>query len=187
MPESKSKEEATVKAFLEGLRLSEISLKSCQAKLNDSDLPFDPKITIRLLHASNLIESRETSAVVDTIFLVKLLEDEEDYPEPEDDPELMNELAVLAIEYRVRYETNARMTDAIFKAIKGRTLRLHTVPFARQWIHQTTTAMGLEPVLLPLELTHPAAENTEPTPKQELEKDKQRKKDVDEWFKSDDD
>jgi hypothetical protein len=187
MPQSKSTEEAKVKTFLEGLRLSEISLKSCQANVNDSDLPFDPKITVRLLHASNLIESGENSAVVDTIFLVKLLENEEDYPEPEDDPELMNELAVLAVEYRARYETNARMTDAIFEAIKGGTLRLHTVPFARQWIHETTTAMGLEPILLPLELSHPAAANTEPTPRQELERDERKKKEVEEWFKDDDD
>jgi hypothetical protein len=67
------------------------------------------------------------------------------------------EVATLEVVLRVIYRTPSRMSDDFFEQFRKVTLRIHTLPFAREWLRDASARMGLGPIILPLAVTHPAA------------------------------
>lgn len=68
-----------------------------------------------------------------------------------------NQLAVLEVTLRAVYDVPECMDDALFEQFRAVTLRIHTVAFAREWFRDASARMGLSPIILPMELVHPAA------------------------------
>lgn len=71
----------------------------------------------------------------------------------EGDEEVMR----LEVTMRASYQTPKIMNPEIFDEFRKITLRLHTIPFAREWFRDASGRMGIEPILLPLAIAHPAA------------------------------
>jgi len=71
----------------------------------------------------------------------------------EGDEEVMR----LEVTMRAAYQTPRTMNPEIFDEFRKITLRLHTIPFAREWFRDASGRMGIEPILLPLAIAHPAA------------------------------
>lgn len=67
------------------------------------------------------------------------------------------EAVVLEVTMRAVYQTPEQMSAEIFEQFRKLTLRLHTVPFAREWFRDASGRMGIGSILLPLALAHPAA------------------------------
>ncbi len=76
----------------------------------------------------------------------------------EDGSEIVN----LEVTLRACYQTPELMTPDIFEQFRKVTLRLHTIPFAREWFRDMSGRMGIEPILLPLAIAHPAAVRPRP-------------------------
>lgn len=103
-----------------------------------------PERALRFGFRARLVEAEENRAVVDASHGVLV--------RPPDGPPVRIEVT-----YRVTYRTPRQMTEEIFRLFRRVTLRLHTVPFAREWFRDVSGRMGIPPVVLPLELAHPAA------------------------------
>lgn len=67
------------------------------------------------------------------------------------------EVMRLEVTMRAAYRTPKKMSPEIFEQFRRVTLRLHTIPFAREWFRDASGRMGIEPILLPLAIAHPAA------------------------------
>lgn len=137
--------------FLGGVVLQDISLwASSTIRLSDR---AGGKRKFLFGESNELVSADKKSAVVLATYGVQVLDDDD------------QELAVMEVTWRVQYETPQQMTEEIFEVFRGVSLRLHTVPFAREWFRDQSARMGLEPILLPLALAHPAAVKPRPSEK----------------------
>lgn len=142
---------AEFESFLGGTRLAGIWIKSAECRLSDSELAMNAaqEVGLEIGFASELDSSSETRTEISVLVGVRLVSD---VPGSEGE-----EIGLIAVTYRIVYDTESKMTDRIFEQFSKLTLRLHVVPFARAWIHEQSIRMGIQPVLLPLEICHPAA------------------------------
>lgn len=97
---------------------------------------------------ADLILAEDGRAVIDATLGVRCLDDLSDDE---------TSVATLEVTLRVTYETPRRMDHEVFSQFQAVTLRLHTVPFAREWFRDMSGRMGLKPIILPLAIAHPAA------------------------------
>lgn len=135
--------------FIRGMRMTSLVIDSCQAAVKDRKrLEQNADCALEYGYIPELVEAGDKRAVIRVLHGVRLL------AEPEDEAD---ELGVLSVEYRVVYETPGKITPDIFDEFKSLSLLLHTTPFAREWLHQQSLQMGIQPILLPLALTHPIA------------------------------
>lgn len=67
------------------------------------------------------------------------------------------EVMRLEVTIRAVYETPKEVSAEIFGEFLTVSLRVHTIPFAREWFRDASGRMGIEPILLPLAIAHPAA------------------------------
>jgi hypothetical protein len=133
--------------FLAGVTMLDLRIVRCEANLPGAPPPGQESIGIEFGEDAQLVRSTKTEAVVRASYGVRLVE--ADAPD--------QEVARLLVVYEVTYATEREMTPETFEVFRARSLRLHTIPFAREWLRETSARMGLEPVLLPLALAHPAA------------------------------
>ncbi|MCK4257108.1 hypothetical protein KAX35_09480 [candidate division WOR-3 bacterium] len=54
----------------------------------------------------------------------------------------------IKVYYSLDYSSDITITDEIFNKFKDRNLTLHTWPYFRQYVHETTIRMGLPPLIL---------------------------------------
>lgn len=141
--------------FLEGLLLTDLRLSRCEAAVCPSEGPRTGARAIEFGHDAALVSATATSALVRASYGVRIVAD--------DSPGA--ELARLLVVYDVSYTTCEEMTLELFEVFRAVSLRLHTIPFAREWLRETSARMGLEPILLPLALAHPAAVPPTKSPK----------------------
>ena len=73
-------------------------------------------------------------------------------------------VAQLEVTFRVVYGTPSKITDDAFEQLKRKTLRLNTIPFAREFLRDATSRMGFAPALLPLSVFSPPSRSPEPEP-----------------------
>lgn len=128
--------------FLTNTVLKEVSIRSVHVDRPENSVShFD-----ELLFGEQdvLVSASDNMAVIDKIFGIKCIHEN-------------IEVATLEVTYRVTYQTPKKMDAEAFKHIRGVTLRLHTVPFAREWFRDISGRMGLPPIILPLAIAHPAA------------------------------
>lgn len=142
--------------YLKGVVISEISIESSGCRVVDRKrLSRSTKApTAQYGYGSQLVKATARKAEVLVLHGVQVVASDS---AKGDRPDSSDAIAHLTVEYRVVYETPSKMTQEIFEQFRKVTLRLHTVPFAREWIHSQSTQMGLEPVLMPLAISHPAA------------------------------
>lgn len=93
---------------------------------------------------ARLVEVDERRAVIDASYGIRVMSGD-------------SELATMEVTMRATYETPSEMTDETYEEFRKVTLRIHTIPFAREWFRDASARMGIEAVLLPLALAHPAA------------------------------
>lgn len=129
-------------AYLSGTVLEDIRL--WESSISRGAATEGAKPTYSFGEGAELAESDAHHAVIHASFGIKVLEDDE-------------EAATLEIKLRAAYRVPSRMTKELFEQFCKITLRLHTVPFAREWFRDMSGRMGIDPILLPLALTHPAA------------------------------
>lgn len=149
-------DEVTFAKFLGGIRLASIRVESSSCVIHDRAKLKDGKAGVvhEFGYSPQLLRATSRSAEVVVLFGVRLIregaggEDEE--------------IGVLTVVYGVRYETASKMTAEIFDQFRKVTLLVNTAPFAREWIHEQSLRMGLEPILIPLAISHPAAAPTVP-------------------------
>ncbi|RMG24771.1 MAG: hypothetical protein D6724_05370 [Armatimonadetes bacterium] len=138
--------------FLQGVRMTDLWLQSCQAHVLDrapiSRERKKKQLILEFGFAPELVKATARKAVVDVTFGVKVKRKKQADSK---------ELAFLSVTFQVAYETKTKMTNEIFDQFSKVTLLVHTVPFARQWLHTQSVQMGIEPILLPLAISHPAA------------------------------
>lgn len=135
--------------FLRGLKMEQIWVESSSCNVNRSMLDGADGVEIEFGYAPKLLEATKKFASISVLFGARLLRKTR---EAETD-----EAGLLTVRFRVRYSTQQKMTAEIFDEFRKVTLLVNTVPFAREWIHDQSLRMGLDPILLPLALTHPAA------------------------------
>ena len=138
--------------FLRDTVLEDISICSVSAERFVDTLPQE--FTMQYGDASELKVSDHCRAVIHATYGVRLADASND-----------EAAAVMEVTLRAVYGVPEEMTEAIFEQFKKVTLRIHTVSFAREWIRDMSSRMGLQPILLPLALAHPAAvRNTKKKP-----------------------
>ena len=131
--------------FLRGLVMKEICIERVQAEvLNRSTTGGEEAVDYG--EKSVLISATESEAVILASYAVRLVPSGGVQPS-----------AHLQATFRVTYGTEERMTDACFEQLRRLTLRIHTVPFAREWFRDASGRMGIETILLPLSIAHPGA------------------------------
>lgn len=132
--------------FLAGTVLLDVALRG--ARVERPTNAGDDFEGLMFGERADLISAEEERAVIDATLGVRCLEG------PTDDE---TSVATLEITLRVTYKTPRRMDDEVFAQFQAVTLRLHTVPFAREWFRDMSGRMGLRPIVLPLAIAHPAA------------------------------
>lgn len=147
--------------YLKGVVMSEISIESSGCRVVDRKLlSRSGKASIAEFgYGSKLAKATKLKAEVLVLHGVQVLPPD---ATPSERPVRSDAIAHLTVEYRVVYQTPSKMTPEIFEQFRKVTLRLHTIPFAREWIHSQSTQMGLDPLLMPLAISHPAAEMRKP-------------------------
>jgi hypothetical protein len=131
--------------FLQGLVMRDISIQSLQAEVLEKE-GSQGKLDLEYAERFSLEHAAKREAEIAATYAVRLVRANEVAP-----------VAQLSVTYLVRYSTAEKMTEACFDQLRRVTLRIHTVPFAREWFRDTSGRMGLEPILLPLAIAHPAA------------------------------
>lgn len=130
--------------FLEQTVLRDISIWSVSADRVSDDIPEG--VEIGYAEKAELKSSVESRAVIFATFGVRIR------PKGGDDT-----LAELRVTLRAVYEVPEKMAPEIYRQFEQVSLRIHTVPFAREWFRDMSARMGMEPIILPLALAHPAA------------------------------
>lgn len=147
MPDPEITSEAFT-AFLSQIRMKEIWVERCSCSVMDRRrLEANVKSSmIEFGHAPSLHRATSKRAEISVLHGARIfLEGEKE------------DLALLTVTYRVEYETPSKMSPELFDLFRRVTLRLHTTPFAREWIHEQSLRMGIAPILMPLAVSHPAA------------------------------
>ncbi|GMV35805.1 MAG: hypothetical protein AMXMBFR61_03130 [Fimbriimonadales bacterium] len=145
-------------AFLSGLVMRSIRIVRCEAEVASRPATDDSQALLEFGEDAELVTCEDRIAVVHATYGVRLIVLGADGV-PEGQP-----AAELTVTYRVEYDVESPMTEDIFAEFRKVTLRLHTIPFAREWIRETSARMGIRPILLPLALSHPAAVPHRPAP-----------------------
>jgi len=135
---------ARFEAFLRETVLLDISVWSIAAERIVTELP-DP-LELQYAEQSSLQSADDKRASLLATHGVRLIYPGSNTP-----------VAILEVTMRALYQVPERMTDALFEQFRQVTLRLHTTPFAREWLRDASARMGLPPIMLPLALAHPAA------------------------------
>lgn len=137
--------------FLHGLVMKSLTLVRCEAVAVQPSKKRGEGHAIEFGQDAELIEATPTAAIVRASYGVRIVD------LAADTESKGAELARLFVVYEVAYATDEQMTQGLFEVFREVSLRLHTIPFAREWLRETSARMGLDPVLLPLALAHPAA------------------------------
>lgn len=147
--------------FLHGVALQSIAVESCIATIRDPGLRSADRKQLRLAftYESKLALNEPNGFEALAFYGARIL------PTPDANSD-DSWLAQMEIEYRVRYESSTQIRDDLFTIFQQVTLRLNTVPFAREWMHQTSLKMGIPPVLIPLAVSVPrSVSNSEKAPR----------------------
>jgi hypothetical protein len=131
--------------FLSGLVLKDICGERFQAEVIDREA-VSKEFAIEYGERAELVSSSKNEAIALVSYAVRLTPRENETP-----------FAHLQATYRVTYHTAEAMNPACFEQLRRLTLRIHTVPFAREWFRDASARLCLEPILLPLSIAHPAA------------------------------
>lgn len=131
--------------FIQGVSIQSIEIENCHATVRDKNLRAAPEsgLDLAYAHESHLLESHALGFDASVFYGVRVL------PSPDANPD-DSWMAQLEVEYRVRYASEIAITDEMFANFQEVTLRLNTIPFARQWMHETSLRMGIPPILIPL-------------------------------------
>lgn len=130
--------------YLRGTVLLDISAWSVAADRFTDTLPEE--LEIRYAEKSELMSTSDSRATILTSYGVRI--------HGAGSSEILAEMEVT---FRAVYEVPEAMQKEIYDQFKKVTLRIHTVPFAREWFRDMSSRMGLDPIVLPLALAHPAA------------------------------
>ncbi len=148
-------------AFLAGSTLEEISVwEVFVTRQSESE---GKKRQYHFGDQAELVSSSPDRAVIYATYGILVKEDE-------------SEIANLEVTLKACYQTPELMTPEIFEQFRQVTLRIHTIPFAREWFRDMSGRMGIEPILLPLAIAHPAAVRRRPTKSSEAVPARIRKK-----------
>jgi len=131
--------------FLRGLVLKDVSPVLLHAELQAGS-NLGKAVELEFGERATLIRASKTEAIAQVGFAVRVVRPNSDEP-----------LAQFQTVYQVTYLTEQTMTQQCFDQLRKVTLRIHTVPFAREWIRETSARLGLKPIVLPLSIAHPAA------------------------------
>ncbi len=67
-----------------------------------------------------------------------------------EDEEKDEKLLMLALKFRLLYDSKEPFTQEFFEQFRQLSLRVQTLPFARAWIHDHCLRMGVPPLIMPL-------------------------------------
>jgi hypothetical protein len=138
--------------FIKGVRLKSLWVQSCFAQVEDraavEKARKQKKLLLEYGLSRKLLSALAKKATAKVTFGVAIRDKSRKQNQ---------ELGALYVTFVVEYETPSKMTEEIFQQFSKVTLHVHTAPFARQWIHAQSLQMGIEPILIPLALSHPAA------------------------------
>lgn len=109
--------------FLNELQLVEVRIRACECTWLVEPFDIPDSQTFEFGHGSQIISASEREAVVSSFFGATVHSGGK------------TEIARLVVDYWVRYMCPREMDEAIFEQFRRLSLRLHTVPFAREWIH----------------------------------------------------
>lgn len=138
MPELSS---AEFNEFLRATVLQEISLWESNVVRTSSQI--GPQERYQWGENASLLKSDDRAADILATFGIRIMDGE-------------IETARLELTLKLAYETPTPMTDAMFDQFCKITLRIHAGPFAREWFRDTSSRMGIKPILLPIAFVHPA-------------------------------
>jgi len=119
--------------FINGLTLKEIKIISCSAEVKKG---FSTPANLKLKEHPNYIKNNgKFIAYIEYILEgVKKGEKKKGFE--------------IKVKYQVSYRTEISITDEIFKIFAQTSLRLHTWPYFREFVHEMTNRMGLPPLVL---------------------------------------
>lgn len=128
--------------FLAGTVLRDISIWEAHVTRGGADP--DGERSYGFGEDASLVSAERSRAIIHATYGIRVFDGDK-------------EAVTMEVTMRAVYETPSKITDAIYEQFRKVTLRVHTIPFAREWFRDISGRMGIEPVLLPLALAHPAA------------------------------
>lgn len=128
--------------FLAGTVLRDISI--WEAHVTRSEADPDGERRYAFGEEASLVSADKSVAIIHATYGIRVFDGDK-------------EAVTMEVTMRAVYETPSKLTEAIYKQFCKVTLRVHTIPFAREWFRDMSGRMGMEPVILPLALAHPAA------------------------------
>lgn len=120
--------------FIEGLTINEIKIITLKATVEKK---FEPPARILVKDSADFEIINDNAIEVTQIYNIDAKKDNE-------------EKAGLQVEiiYLIKYSIKAPMKKEFFDIFKNTSLRLHTWPYVRQFIHQITFNMNIPPIIL---------------------------------------
>jgi len=120
--------------FIRGLNINELKMITLKATVEKK---FEPPARILVKDSANYEIINDNTFEVIQVYNIDAKKDNEDK-------------AGLQVEitYLIKYSIKIPMKKEYFDAFKDSSLRLHTWPYVRQFIHQITLNMNLPPIIL---------------------------------------
>lgn len=128
--------------FLKGLQLQDLRVRKVAAESFGKGEPEGTQYDFGF--DAELVEVSDHSASIDVVYGVRVRTGDEGALQ-----------AHLEVCFRVDYLTETMMTRPIFEQFMPISLRVQTLPFAREWFRDASGRMGLSPILLPIALAQP--------------------------------
>jgi hypothetical protein len=137
-------------AWFAGVTLKEFSVWRSFTERHQAELP--PSHDLRFGDLAEIRSATETEVEILHTYGCELWEGQE------------KPIVQLEVTFLVVYGTPSKITDDAFEQMKRKTLRLNTIPFAREFFRDATSRMGFAPVLLPLSVFSPPARSPDTEP-----------------------
>lgn len=125
---------AEYRKFIKGLELKELKVVFTKASVKET---FKPPAQIHIKADSEYKKLKNKKIKVLQKYKLECLKKGKDKPG-----------FLVEIHYNILYSTEILITDEIFKIFSQTSVRLHTWPYFRQFVHQMTMLMNLPPLVL---------------------------------------
>lgn len=125
---------AEYRKFIKGLELKELKVVFTKASVKET---FKPPAQIHIKADSEYKKLKNKKIKILQKYELECLKKGKDKPG-----------FLVEVHYNILYSTEILITDEIFKIFSQTSVRLHTWPYFRQFVHQMTMLMNLPPLVL---------------------------------------